>query len=58
MGLIGYNKGALALAAGAPGSTYNARSRRCTNVFKDIIAEDAIPDKVKNLDNETGRNSP
>ena len=32
---------------GAPSSTYNARSCRCTNVFKDIIAEDAIPDKVK-----------
>ena len=53
-GLMGYNKRFLALTAGAPGSTHDARFLRSTEVFKDIIAGDAILDKVLNLGDEFG----
>ena len=52
MGLICYNKRFLALTAGAPGSTQDARLLCSTKVFKDIIAGDAIPDKAISLSHE------
>ena len=49
MGLIGYNKRLVALRASAPGSTHDACLLPCTNIFKDIIVGDAIPNKAINL---------
>ena len=54
MGLVGYNKRFLALRAGAPGSTHDARLLRCSKVFKDVIAGDAIPDKAIDLGDGIG----
>ena len=44
----------LALTAGAPGRTHDARLLYFTKIFKEIIPGDAIPDKAINLDNEFG----
>ena len=54
MGLVGYNKRFLALTAGAPGSTHDARLLRCSKVCKDVIAGDAIPDKAIDLGDGIG----
>ena len=45
----------LALTAGAPGRTHDARLLYFTKIFKEIIPGDAIPDKAINLDNEFGK---
>ena len=54
MGLIGYNKRFLALTTGAPGSTHDARLLRYSNVYRDILNGDSIPDKAIDLGDEAG----
>ena len=54
MGPISYNKCFLALTSCTPHSTHGACLLRCTKVFKDIIAGDAIPGKTINLGDEFG----
>ena len=49
MGLIRYNKRFVALRASAPGTTHDACLLPCTNIFKNIIAGDAVPNKAINL---------
>ena len=49
MGLIGHNKRFLALTTGAPGSTHDARLLRYSNVYRDIINGEGIPDKAIDL---------
>ena len=48
-GLVAHNKRILYAAAGAPGSTHDARLLRHTSLFKDIVSGDAIPDQQLEL---------
>ena len=54
MGLIGYNKRFLALTAGAPGSTHDARLLRRSKAFTDIVSGNALPDKAIILSEDIG----
>ena len=53
-GTFRLNKRFLALTAGVPSSTHDARLLRWAKVFKYIIAGDAIPDKAINLGDKSG----
>ena len=45
LGLVGFNKGFLYAAVGAPGCTHAARMLRYSSLYQDIINGGAIPDK-------------
>ena len=54
MGLVEYNNRFLNVTVGAPGSTHYARLLRNTDLFKQILDGQGLPDKTVDLGGEHG----
>ena len=54
MGLVSCNKRFLVATVNAPRSTHDARLRRYTSVFNDVMSGRALPDKTINSSDEYG----